>query len=308
MKIAFLNKYQNKVFRGAETFVYELSKRLIENHKVDVISDINYLDLFKKRYDIIIPTNGRLQAIVIRIITWLRGGKMIVSGQSGMGWDDRLNLYACPDRFIALSSRALSWARKVNPFVKSVRIPNGVDIEKFKPKETNDNKTKTVLCVGAFTKQKRLNLVIDAVSRLNGVKLILAGGGGELRKEIAELGESKLGKERFEIITVPFDKMPGVYQRADAFTLPSESSESFGNVLVEAMASNIPVVATDDAIRREIVGEGGILVDPTDTVEYSHAITEALYKDWDDRPRKQAEKFSWDKIAEEYENLFKLLK
>src|SRR6185369_2202145 len=83
MKIAFLNKYQGKVNRGAETFVSELSKRLSKAHQVDVISDINYLNLMKSKYDIIIPTNGRLQALIIRIICWLTGAKMIVSGQSG---------------------------------------------------------------------------------------------------------------------------------------------------------------------------------------------------------------------------------
>ena len=41
MKIAFLNKYQDKVNRGAETYVFELSKRLSKNHEVDVISDIS---------------------------------------------------------------------------------------------------------------------------------------------------------------------------------------------------------------------------------------------------------------------------
>jgi predicted type IV restriction endonuclease len=68
MRIAFLNKYQNKVARGAETFVFELSKRLSKNHEVDVISDINYLDLFRKKYDVIIPTNGRFQVVVVRFI------------------------------------------------------------------------------------------------------------------------------------------------------------------------------------------------------------------------------------------------
>ena len=45
MKIAILNKYQESVNRGAETFVRELSKRLQKNHQVDVISKIDYLKL-----------------------------------------------------------------------------------------------------------------------------------------------------------------------------------------------------------------------------------------------------------------------
>lgn len=302
MKIAFLNKYQNKVYRGAETFVQELSKRLRKEHKVDVISDIKYSDLFKKHYDVVIPTNGRFQVILVRIITWLKNEKMIVSGQSGMGWDDKINLLVFPDTFAALSSEALKWAKKVNPFVKSVYIPNGVDIGKF---TSARGKAKTILAAGAFTKQKRLDLAIDAVSKILGAKLIIAGGGGDLKDKIYNLGMKKLGKERFEILSVPFSEMPSIYKKASVFTLPSSSSESFGNVIIEAMASGLPVVVTKDPVRREIVGEAGFLVNPTNANEYAEALEKAFNHNWGDSPRKQAEKFSWDKVAEKYLELIK---
>ena len=48
MEIAIINKYQNKVNRGAETFVSELSKRLSKNHQVDILTKINFF----KKYDI----------------------------------------------------------------------------------------------------------------------------------------------------------------------------------------------------------------------------------------------------------------
>ena len=305
MRIAFLNKYQNKVFRGAETFVYELSKRLSENHQVEIISDVNYLELLKKRYDVIIPTNGRWQVIIVRKIAWLTRAKMVVSGQSGIGWDDRVNLYTFPDAFIALSSKALKWAKRVNPFVKSVYIPNGVDLTRFKIGDYRlKNEIKTILCVGAATEQKRLDLVIKAVAKLDRVKLIIACGGGELQKEIRDYGLKILG-DRFQMVSVPFEKMPDIYRAADVFTLPSASSEAFGNVLVEAMATNLPVVATDDPIRHEILGDAGILVDPADEEAYAKALQKALDNNWGDRPRKQAEKFSWDGIAKKYEEVFK---
>lgn len=332
MKILFLNIYQNKVNRGAETFVLELGKRLSKNHEVEIISGEGaparwknflwrlFLDpnglavagftlkniprIWKGKYDIVVPLNGGWQVALIRIVTWLRGAKMIVSGQSGIGWDDRNNLWSFPNAFVALSSKALAWARRVNPLVRSVYISNGVDLDKFK----NERRKlitggKTVLCAGAFTLQKRLDLAIKAVFKLKGVNLIIAGGGGEMREELQELGGKLLG-DRFKIISVPFEKMPEVYASADVFTLPSTPSEAFGNVLVEAMASGLPVVATNDLVRREIVGEAGILVDPTDTETYAKALREALKTNWGEKPRKQAEKFNWDKIAEQYEELF----
>jgi glycosyltransferase involved in cell wall biosynthesis len=305
MKIAILNKYQNKVSRGAETFVYELSKRLSKNNEVDVISDINYFKILKKKYDFIIPTNGRLQAIIIRKIAWLTGAKVIISGQSGIGWDDKLNLLTFPNAFVALSGSAEIWAKKFNPFVKVVKIPNGVDLNRFKNIDLGVKKgTKTILCVGAATKQKRLDLVINAVAKLENVNLLVVSGGGDLKNKIYDLGIKNLGKESFEMISVSYDKMPNVYNRADLFTLPSASSESFGNVLVEAMASGLSVVATDDSIRKEIIGDAGILVDPVNTEEYARALRKALDINWGEKPRKQAEKFSWDEIAESYKKLF----
>ncbi len=308
MRIAILNKYQNKVFRGAETFVFELGKRLSKNHRVDTISEVNYLNLLKKKYDIIIPTNGRFQVVLVRIISWLTGAKMIVSGQSGMGWDDRVNLYSFPDAFIALSKKAMNWAKSVNPHVKVIYIPNGVDLDKFKP---GGNAYKTglkkpvILCVGAFTAQKRMYLSIKAVAEIPEASLLMVGGGGELKEKLQGYGEKVLGKERFKLMSVPFEKMPEVYRAADVFTLPSGPSESFGNVLVEAMATNLPVIATDDPVRREIVGDAGILIDPTDTGAFAKAIKFALGKKWRNTPRTQAEKFSWDSIAKKYEDLFK---
>jgi hypothetical protein len=74
--------------------------------------------IWKEKYDVVVPLNGGWQPAFIRIVTWLYGGKMVVSGQSGMGWDDRNNLWSFPDAFVALSKKGLSWARRANPFVR----------------------------------------------------------------------------------------------------------------------------------------------------------------------------------------------
>ncbi|MCX6706112.1 MAG: glycosyltransferase, partial [Candidatus Woesebacteria bacterium] len=180
------------------------------------------------KYDLIIPTNGRFQVIAARIITWLTGGKMIVSGQSGMGWDDRINLYSFPDYFVALSNTALQWAKRINPLVKSVYIPNGVDLKKFtinNSKLTINLKRPIILCVAALTKTKRIDLVIKAVSKLEDASLLIVGKGEE-EKNLQTLGTRLLGN-RFRITSFPYEKMPEVYRTADVFTLVSESYYSF---------------------------------------------------------------------------------
>src|SRR5689334_5023565 len=109
LKIAFLNIYQGMVGRGAETFIDELSARLAKDHEVDVIAGNHpayprwpvlwrfYLDpsgimvflftlktipqLLKQKYDVVVPTNGGWQTLIVRLVTWIYGGKMVISGQ-----------------------------------------------------------------------------------------------------------------------------------------------------------------------------------------------------------------------------------
>lgn len=267
------------------------------------------LPIWRGKFDVVIPINGGWQPAFVRLITWLQGSKMVVSGQSGMGWDDRNNLWSFPNSFVALSRKSELWAKEANPLAKNIcYIPNGVDLAKFKPggeKYGVKLKKPIILCVGALTRQKRIDLVIKAVAKLNNVSLLVAGDGSN-KKALMKVGSELLGS-KFKLISVFYDEMPKVYRVADIFTLVPESSEAFGNVYVEAMATNLPVVAVDDEQRREIVGDAGILVAPTDTEAYAKALTETLNKNWGDKPRKQAEKFDWDKIAQDYERLFKSL-
>jgi glycosyltransferase involved in cell wall biosynthesis len=333
MKIAFLNIYQNSTYRGVETFIDELASRLSTKHKVDIIVGNrkvpgrwpilwrtfcdpqglviagftlrNLKRIWKEKYDVVIPTNGGWQPAFIRLITWLYGGKMLISGHSGMGWDDRNNLWSFPNVFIALSKKAEVWAKKVNPLIKVVKIPNGVDLKKFKPNGQKIRvglKPPVILCVGALTKTKRIDLTIKAVNKLNNVSLLVAAGGGDREKEITSLGKKLLG-DRFKIIKVPYREIPKLYRSVDLFTLASDPYYSFEIVLIEAMATNLPVVANRDEIRREIVGRAGILVDPENTEAYAIALENALKLRWGRRPLLQARKFDWDEIAAAYEGI-----
>ncbi len=258
-----------------------------------------------ERYDLVISLNGGWQPALVRLVTWLYGGKMVISGQSGTGWDDRNNLWCFPNAFVAISSKARAWAKRANPWVKVSYIPNGVDLKRFKasgPKIKTGLRRPIVLCVAALVPSKRIDLVIRAVARIKNASLLLVGD-GYLKKQLKQKGERLLGK-RFELIQRLPKEMPAVYRLADVFTLVPESSEAFGIVYLEAMASGLPVVAINDQIRREIIGNVGILIEPEDREAYAEALKEALERNWADKPQKQAEKFSWDKIAENYEKLF----
>lgn len=264
--------------------------------------------LWKEKFDIIIPLNNSWQRLFIRVISLIRGSKMVISAQAGPGLEDRLNLYFFPDAFVAFTEHQCNWARRINSMVRVVKIPNGVDTGIFKPqgkKLTTNLKKPVVLSVAALVGVKRLQLAIKAVSRLKNVSLLLVGD-GEKKSELQDLGEELL-PGRFKIMKVSYADIAKVYRSADIFTFPTSPWESFGIAMLEAMATNLPVVASNDPIRREIVGDAGILVDPQDSDSYAKAIKNALNRNWDNKPRKQVEKFSWDVIAKQYEKLFKKL-
>lgn len=336
MKIALINIYQGAVERGAETYVSEIYKRLKKSNNVKILSfSIRpkprwpivwrlYIDpfgiqsllytlkllptLWKEKFDIVIPVNGGWQPALVRLITWIYGGKMVISGQSGIGWDDRNNLWCFPDCFVALSEFAGKWAKRANPLVKIEIISNGVDVEKFageKSKLKLGLEKPVILCVGALTESKRQDLAVKAVSRLKQGSLLLVGK-GEAENRLCKLGE-RLLRDRFMISSYGFQEMPKVYKSADLFTYPTNPNESFGIAIVEAMASGLAVIANDDPIRREIVGDAGLFIKPIDTVAYAQSLEKAVQTDWGDVPLTQARKYNWDNISIAYNDLFERL-
>lgn len=338
MKIAFLNYYQTGVSRGLETFITELSLRLFQNHQVLILPSPAkstpastrlsllrrfFLDLASLRValwtlkslprlshfqpEIIFCTNGGWQALICSIYCRFSDAKLVIAGQSGPGWDDRWNLLMKPNLFVTLTNRQLEWAKLSTIWKQDFAlIPNGVDLDQFK---SAGNKFKTnlqrpiIMMVAATTPDKRVEQGIRAIASLKIGSLLLLGN-GPLDERVNKLGYELLGKKRFLHTSVKHDQMPDYYRSADIFTLCSIGSEAFGIVYLEAMATGLTCVVTDDESRHEIVGKAGIFVkNPDDTKEYTSALAEALARSWGNLPRHQAEKFSWDSVAKKYEEV-----
>jgi glycosyltransferase involved in cell wall biosynthesis len=259
-----------------------------------------------KDTQIVITTNGQWQSVLARKWSRKNNVKHIIVGQSGPGLDDRINLVTTPDSFIAFTESQCDWARTAVPFIKTRinKIPNAVDLKRFSKvkKFRIDLPGPIYLNVAALQEFKRQELAIRAVSKLNKGSLLIVGKGG-LKKDLENLAEELL-PGRHMVAEYPYEDMPSVYAVANVFTYPTSPWESFGIVMLEAMASGLPVVATDDPIRKEIVGNAGILVNPENVDMYSKALEKASKTKWGNKPLEQAKKYSWENIAKQYEELF----
>jgi glycosyltransferase involved in cell wall biosynthesis len=282
---------------------------------------------------IIYPLNGYWQSFGCRIYSWVTGSKLVLGGHAGIGRDDRWNLYMFPDLFIAFSQKGFDWAKKVNPLIKIVKITHGVDLKKFSPDikalELDLERPRFVTAANLVS-YKRVEETVKAVAKLKKGSLLILGD-GPLEKKIDEIGNKLLNglssrsaswrsgdltdneiaasqtprndcrQKRYLRLKVPHGEMPRYLNSCDVFTLVSEESEAFGLVYLEAMACNLPVVATDDSLRRELVGEAGVFVNRSEnSLEYAVALELAVETNWGDKPLNQAKKFDWEKIADRY--------
>lgn len=308
MKIVFLSRYQNTTERGAEVFVKELTSHLSKAIEVEVLSGgdaDNLAKVFCLNPDIVVPINGRLQSFKVSLGRLIKPYKMIISGHSGMGRDDWWNILVRPNVFVALTEAMKRWALPRSLGVKIAKIPNGIDLERFNPQGAKIDLTlprPIILSVGALTKHKHHERTIRAVANLDRGSLLILGKGEE-ESALLSLGKELLG-ERFSIKSFDYSQMPDLYRSVDLFTLLSWDREAFGIVYLEAMASGLAVVAPLDDSRQEIVGDGGILVNVEDLSATSQAIKQALEINWKNKPRAQAEKFAWTRIADIYGQLF----
>ncbi|MFA6570018.1 MAG: glycosyltransferase [Bacteroidota bacterium] len=265
-------------------------------------------DLIRNRYDWVIPINGGWQVLICRILRTITGCKILISGHAGVGRDDWLNIsIGKPNIFVALSPRAEKWAKKFKqPFLVHY-IPNGVDIKKFNPDgpkvHLNLNKP-VLLCVSQLIPYKRVDFLIRSVSLIKELNFLIIGD-GPLSSDIDLLGKRLLGSRYERISSASHSQIPAYYRSVDFFSLPSVDTEAFGLVYLEALSSNLPVIAPDDDNRRIIIGEAGTYFHSDNQESCVNALKLALSKNWGNLPRKQAEKFTWDKITLEYEKLLK---
>jgi len=162
-----------------------------------------------------------------------------------------------------------------------VYIPNGVDLSKFKNIKHKINKTPKILFVGRIDRLKGLDYLIDSAKILQDKKIEfeieLVGDGKDMEMYKERVKEMNLNKKiKFLGRKSPEDTLKH-YQTADIFVLPS-LDESFGIVLIEAMACKKPVIGTKVGGIPYVINpnKDGLLVPPKNPQALADAIIKIL--------------------------------
>ncbi|MDJ0569368.1 MAG: glycosyltransferase [Pleurocapsa sp. MO_192.B19] len=260
--------------------------------------------LLKHPADLIFPQNDYGGLFVATCVRAIKGTPIMFTEQNSLlneGKRLKRNLSLQPDRLIVLNPEVADYARNLAPNQLLNIIPHGVNTDEFTPvgKAISTGLPKpTILCVAPLNRDgnQRIELTIKAVSRLPQASLLICGNGAD-RDYFQALGDRLLGSDRFQIRVFAYAQMPQVYRSADVFTLPS-LEEPRGLAYLEAMACGLPVVAPDDTVRRYLIGHGGITCDVEDLDAYTESLQIALEKHWhwQQQPRKNALRFSWQEI------------
>ncbi len=189
-------------------------------------------------------------------------------------------------------------------------VPNGVDLERFSPVAPpllRRDGVPTILAMGRLDPRKGIEHLIDAlptVARALGrVRLLVAGSGPRAHTLQARAAARAPGLVHF-LGPVPAAQVPGLYATADCLCAPAVRNESFGIVLLEAMASGRAIVASDIAGYRQVVrpGETGLLVPPGSPTSLASALVSVLadparQRAMGEAGRRLARTYAWDQVT-----------
>ena len=211
---------------------------------------------------------------------------------------------------IAVSSAARHFIARYFPGEYRI-IPNGVLIERFadaQPYEELRDGTLNILFVGRLEERKGLIHLLRAYHRLRkrhvDARLLVAGAGPKMREYRRFAGLRGIRDVEF-LGRVSDEEKARYFASADIFCAPNTGQESFGIVLLEAMAAGVPLVASDIHGFKQVVQRNvqGLLVEPRNP----RALAAALYKlagdpelrnQMGEAGRQRAPEYSWARVTE----------
>jgi phosphatidylinositol alpha-mannosyltransferase len=192
-------------------------------------------------------------------------------------------------------------------------IPNGVDLKHFSPDVPPIDKfcdgKLNILFTGRLEKRKGVNYLLKAYPRVKeeipDARLIIVGPGTRLRNKYEKYVRKNNLKDVVFTGHVSYEDLPRYYKTADVFCAPATGSESFGIILLEAMAVGTPIVASNIEGYSRLVTPGaeGLLVPPRDDKTLAQSLIsllkdEPLRRQMGARGIVKAKSYDWEVLAQ----------
>lgn len=224
------------------------------------------------------------------------------------------HVFADLDGRIAVSRAAKRFVRQY--FMAPYKIiPNGVEIERFNPARVKplpefDDGRPNVLFVGRPEKRKGVGYLLRAYPQVKqafpDARFIIVGAGNWEESPYRSFIERHDMRDIVIVGRVSDEELPRYHRSAHVFCAPAVQGESFGMVLLEAMAAGLPIVASDIEGYSQVLTDGqeGILVTPRD----AEAVAEGVCQVLQDRQLaaamgenglETASLYSWQRVAEQ---------
>ncbi|MFH2019778.1 MAG: glycosyltransferase [archaeon] len=233
---------------------------------------------------------------------------------SKAAWSIVRLLYNPSDIIIAPSPNIMKELKKHKVKGKIIVLSNGIELDKFKKKRSYNKKIK-FLHVGRLAHEKKIDVLIESLAKTVSVhpdaKLSIIGDGPimpEIKQKAARIGVLK--NIRFYGY-VNRDKLPALYRQHDVFITASEY-ETQGLVIIEAMASGLPVIGVNVLAIPDVVHPGitGFLAKRGNSNEIAKFMclmieNPGLAKTLGDNARKEAEKHDVNACMAQMENIYK---
>lgn len=182
-------------------------------------------------------------------------------------------------KFFAVSKPSADFAKKAFK-IKAEILPNPVDIAKFQVKKPKKPNKMTIAFLGRLVERKGCQELLNAVALLNrlgqlGATQVIIGGDGPQRRDLEKFIKDK---QLTKFVTfkgyIDEAEKPNFLSSADIAVFPSISGESFGIVLIEAMATNSPVVIAgkNPGYQEVMANRSELLINPINTSEFAHKL------------------------------------
>jgi len=226
------------------------------------------------------------------------------------------------DRIIASSTIESSQFDSIVPELNPdqiAHVPNGISAEeysilpnsgKFRDRFSIDKSDNIVLFLGRLHPRKGGDLLIDAVSQLScdDVQLVFVGPNEGAKEEWEIMADQNgIGNQTMFVGPLYDSEKLQAYVDADAFVLPSKNEfESFGNVVIEAMACGTPAVVTDVCGIAEWINHADCHAVPPTSPALINGLTNVLDSLSSAKSIRQyiLENFSWDAVASDTEAVY----